>query len=626
MAHSYNFSNLPEDLKAGTAAVLPMLELTESDSGIPVYAVQQEGGPGLEKTAQKVTVYYTEKVQYFRMLSFLESTLVGKTYREQPRHSNLCYMCDQSRNAVLNIPSAQRMIRSLALLGFSELQLYTEETYEMEAYPYFGHLRGRWSKEELKALVAYGEQFGVTLVPCIQTLGHLERMFVWPCFKGIQDRGAVMMVGKEETYQLIEEMFKTCAEVFKTRKINIGMDEAHELGMGQYMRKNGFVPRTEIMKEHLAKVVEIANKYGFKPMMWSDMYFRMVFGGYYVTEGEFPQEVIDSVPPEVTLVYWDYYTTNRARLDHMVKLHRSFNNPTAFAGGCQKWGDFAASNKLTFDIEALHIDACLEHGITDIWTTGWGDDGAEAAHFSILPGLALYAEKCYKADMTKSWLDTRFEEVFKIPMEAFELMSDINYPDATVEELRVHQHYSKIILYSDILNGHFNAHLDPDTFPAYYLNLSRRLLDYVENPAFGYLVKPIQKLAEICVFKSYLPAALRAAYEQKDRAAMGALVENQLVPLITKVDEMLKAQEQMWLTESRPFGLEVQQIRFGGLKQRLTYAKSVLEGYAQGTVDRIEELETPILDADCRTEKGATLYPKRVNWSTIVSVNQQGMH
>ncbi len=626
MAKSYCFSTLPEELKAGTNAVLSMLEISENEGVIPVYAVERSGDPAIEKTAEKVTIYYAEKVQYFRMLSFLESTLVGDTYSEHPRQSNLCYMCDQSRNAVLNIPSAERMIRSLALMGFSELQLYTEETYEIEAYPYFGHLRGRWTKEELKALVAYGEQFGVTLVPCIQTLAHLERMFTWPCFKSIQDRGAVLMVGKDETYQLIEEMFKTCAEVFKTRKINIGMDEAHELGMGQYLRKNGFVPRPEIMKEHLAKVVEIAKKYGFKPMMWSDMYFRMVFGGYYVNEGEFPQEVLDSVPPEITLVYWDYYTTDRARLDTMVKLHRSFNNPTAFAGGCQKWGDFAASNKLTFDIEALHIDACLEHGITDIWTTGWGDDGAEAAHFSILPGLALYAEKCYKADMTKEWLDARFEELFKVPMEAFELMSDVNYPDATVEEVRAHQHFSKIILYSDILNGHFNAHLDPEAFPAFYSELAKKMLPYVENPAFGYLVAPIQKLAEICAVKSYLPAAIRAAYEKEDRSAMGALAKEQIAPLIPLVDEMLKAQERMWLTESRPFGLEVQQIRFGGLKQRLTYAQKVLEDYAEGKIDRIEELETPVLSADCRSEKGATLYPKRVNWTSIVSVNQQGMH
>lgn len=623
---NYRLSALPQELLESARALLPMLNLEESEAGVPVYAKEVEGDPSITQTETEVTVCYAKKAQFFRMLSFLGSTLIGETYTEHPRHSNLCYMADQSRNAVMTVEAAKKMIRALALMGFEELQLYTEDTYEIEAEPYFGHLRGRWSKEELKDLVAYGEQFGITLVPCIQTLAHLERIFLWPHFKPIQDKSSVMLVGEEKTYALIEEMFKTCAEVFKTRKINIGMDEAHDLGIGAYMKRNGYVPRTEIMKAHLAKVVEIAKKYGFQPMMWSDMYFRMTFGGYYVNQGEFPQEVPDIVPPEVTLVYWDYYTVNRDRLDHMVKLHRSFNNPTAFAGGCQKWGDFAAANKLTIDIEAMHIDACLEHGITDIWTTGWGDDGAEAAHFSILPGLMLYAEKCYKAEMPENWLRTRFEEVFKIPLEAFDLMSDVNYPEKPVEELRVHQHFSKIILYADLLNGEFDRHLDPEAFPAYYSDLAEKMLPYVENPAFGYIVAPIQKLAEICAVKSRLPFAIADAYEKKDRAALGRIAEEEIPALIQLVDEMLKAQEAMWLTESRPFGLEVQQIRFGGLKQRLSSIADTLMRYAEGKTDRIEELEVPRLYADCRTEEDAPLYPKRVNWSSIVSVNQLLMH
>lgn len=31
----------------------------------------------------------------------------------------------------------------MALLGYSRLFLYTEDTYEVEGYPYFGALRGQ---------------------------------------------------------------------------------------------------------------------------------------------------------------------------------------------------------------------------------------------------------------------------------------------------------------------------------------------------------------------------------------------------------------------------------------------------------------------------------------------------
>ena len=620
----YCFSHLSEELQTAVHALLPMLELTEQESGVPVYAIQKEGDPSIEKTAEKVVITYCKKVQFFRMLSFLESTLTGDTYTEHPRHTNLSYMADQSRNAVFNMETARRMVRSLALLGFDELQLYTEDTYEMEKYPYFGHMRGRWSKQELKEIVAYGEQFGITLVPCIQTLAHLERIFHWPAFKNILDRGSVMLVDEEQTYELIEEMFRTCAECFKCRKINIGMDEAWALGTGAFYKKHGHVPHTEIMHRHLNRVADLAGKYGFKPMMWSDMYFRATFGGYHVEQGEFPREVLDGVHPDVTLVYWDYYTTERAGFDHMVKLHRSFKNPTAFAGGCQKWGDFAASNKATKAIEPMHIDACLEHGITDIWTTGWGDDGAEAAHFSILPGLTLYAEKCFKAEVTEDWLNTRFREVFKIPMEAFDLMSDMSYPDRPAEELKVHAHFCKELVYSDILYGLYNKHIDRDRYIAHYTAIAEGLKQYVGNKNFGYLIDPIQKLAEVCIWKILLPLDIRAAYEAGDKNALAQIAEEQIPACIEAVDAFLKAQVAMWKTESRNFGLEVQQLRLGGLKERLAGVADILLEYTAGKTDRIEELEQPQLWLDNRGEDSdlplQTTWQRQWNWISSVNI------
>lgn len=63
-------------------------------------------------------------------------------------------MPDCSRNAVLNVEGAKLLIRHLAVMGFNALMLYTEDTYEIEGYPYFGYMRGRFTKAELKELDA----------------------------------------------------------------------------------------------------------------------------------------------------------------------------------------------------------------------------------------------------------------------------------------------------------------------------------------------------------------------------------------------------------------------------------------------------------------------------------------
>ena len=60
-------------------------------------------------------------------------------------------------------------------------------------------------------------------------------------------------------------------------------------------------------------MVKICVKYDFKPMMWSDMFFRIPFHTYYVEEGELPQNVLDLVPENLSMVYWDYYSAKENR-------------------------------------------------------------------------------------------------------------------------------------------------------------------------------------------------------------------------------------------------------------------------------------------------------------------------
>ena len=46
--------------------------------------------------------------------------------------------------------------------------LYKEDTYEVNEEPYFGYMRGRYSKAEMKQIDAFARSIGITVVPCIQ--------------------------------------------------------------------------------------------------------------------------------------------------------------------------------------------------------------------------------------------------------------------------------------------------------------------------------------------------------------------------------------------------------------------------------------------------------------------------
>ena len=86
----------------------------------------------------------------------------------------------------------------------------------------------------------YAQKFGVELVPCIQTLAHLHNALKWPGGEKIKDTADILQVGKEETYQFIERMLKSVKEAFHTERVHLGMDEAVQLGLGNYLQENGY--------------------------------------------------------------------------------------------------------------------------------------------------------------------------------------------------------------------------------------------------------------------------------------------------------------------------------------------------------------------------------------------------
>ena len=300
-------------------------------------------------------------------------------------------MLDCSRNAVMKPEQVKKFVDYISAFGYNCIQLYTEDTFEVDGEPYFGYLRGRFTKDELKNIDAYCAKKGVELIPCVQTLAHVNQIVRWQEYGEIVDCNDILLVGEERTYELIEHIFQTLAECFTSRRVNIGMDEAHMLGLGKYLDKHGYRDRVDIMREHLERVLQICKKYGFKPSMWSDMFFRLMNGGDYYKEGDSGKLAEKAkIPDGVQLIYWDYYAQNRSKYDSMLAAHKKLVDNVQFAGGAWKWIGFAPDNRLSLNNSKLALDACDKAGVKDVLVTAWGDNGAEASIFSVLPTLVYF--------------------------------------------------------------------------------------------------------------------------------------------------------------------------------------------------------------------------------------------
>lgn len=535
---------------------------------------------------------------------------------EQKTFRNLGVMLDCSRNAVMNVPTVEKWIDLTSDMGYNMLLLYTEDTYEVDNQPYFGHLRGRYTQQELKQIDDYAAQKGMQVVPCIQTLAHLNAIMRWPKYAAMCDCGDILLAGSEEVYQLIDDMFASLAKCLRSRLVNIGMDEAAMVGLGQYLTKNGYHDRFEILVNHLDRVAKIAEKYDFELIMWGDMFFRLASGGaYYVDQAEISEAVKAKIPANVNLIYWDYYTTDKKRYDKQIKAHRSIKENIWFAGGLWSWVGFAPHNSYSMRASAAAIKSCKENQVQDVFFTMWGDDGAECSKFSLLPSL-FYVAQYAQGNTSMAQIKAAFREKYGISFDRFMLL-DLPHTSNDIKDGVYNP--EKYMLYSDCFMGVLDGTVQEGA-GAEYAACARKLALMKKDPQWGYLFRTMHALCEALAIKYELGVKTRQAYLQSDKQALAALVKD-YKKLSKKIDVFYHAFREQWMAENKPQGFEVQQQRLGGLMCRVNGCADRIQDYLDGKTDRLEELEEPVLDVFGKGEE-LTKHPTCYNsWKLNCSVS-----
>lgn len=211
-----------------------------------------------------------------------------------------------STNSTPTVNTLKKYIDLISKFGYSHLYLGLTDAYKIEDEPYFNFCRGGYTVEQLQEVDAYAEEHGIELRVNIQVLGHLHYLNRHRCYADLFDTKDSLMVGKPEVYELVDKMLATMSKAVKSRIIHIGMDEIFELGLGRYLRENGYVNNRVLFLEHLNRVVELAKKYNYTCEIWSDMFFRMVQGSDFGETGVIPADIRDSLPKDVRIVHWYY--------------------------------------------------------------------------------------------------------------------------------------------------------------------------------------------------------------------------------------------------------------------------------------------------------------------------------
>ena len=606
----FTFTGQYENVMPGLLALQEMLnvEISERSSEGVAVEVRQDSQSQLVVTCRqeagrtRAVISYTETVQFFRGFGLLvEHLRDGNTdfeIKESPQFTTCGAMFDVSQgNAVINLDSVKEIIRRMAVMGLNMLMLYCEDSYTVEAQPYFGYMRARYTEDDIRQLDDYAWQLGIELIPCIQTLGHLNDALRWDVFQDIREDDSTLLVGEEKTYAFIEDLITAATKPFRTKRIHIGMDEAWYLGRREYLTRNGYEQPYQIMCKHLDRVMEIVRKHGFKPMMWSDMFFSTLNkDGGYRADVPLPEGYVDKVPKDVSLVYWDYYAHDDAHLDKYIDIHRLFGEPI-FAGASWTWFGFGLNWGVTERATHAALTACKHKGVKEVFMTVWGDCGTECNIFAVLPGLSLYAEHFYSSGKpSPEKLQKRFEFCTGGRYEDFTALRFLDETPGIEEGNYEIANTSKLLMWQDILTGLFDKNIEGLPLNAHYAKLKKTMDEAAtRNGVFNFLFEFNACVADVLSVKSELGLAITAAYKAGDREAMGRYAGDVLPDLAARVKALRTAHKRAWFGTYKPLGWDVMDIRYGALLMRIQSAQEQITDWLEGRLPQLDELEEPRL-------------------------------
>lgn len=493
------------------------------------------------------------------------------------RFKNFGTMLDLARGAVFKVSYIKELIYKQALMGVNQIWLYIEDVFELEDYPTFGYFRGKYTNEEIKEIVEFSLIFGVELIPSIQVLGHHEQFLKWPNSLEYRDQDKVLLVENENTNNLIEAMLKWCKLLFKTNKIHIGMDESFGLGFGNYYKQKGYKKPLDIFIDHLISVNKLAIDMGFNEVMiWSDMFFRFYSETdyYYDTTIKLPAELVNKIPNNVSLVYWDYYNHNNKIVDQMIKNHLITNRKVIFASGTWIWTRLNYDHKKTEATAFMHLEESINNNVEDFILTQWMDDGAYGNHISTLLGVFDLANKAMD---------------IKPDTETYYLITGDSYNECHLKSKINNTTMSQVgLLWDDPLLSIYTNNYVGNEIKNFtkFIDEQKELVDLYnkKDHEFEYLISKINYLK--------LDSRFKLVTQYSNKKLNSELIDN-YKNINIHLNELNDWYIKTWNKYNKLYGLEIIQSRIGTQIIRMNTIIKLIEEYQDG--DIIDVLEEKII-------------------------------
>jgi hexosaminidase len=248
-----------------------------------------------------------------------------------------------------------------AYLKFNLMTYYMEYQYAFRKHPKIGPEDGSLTPEELKALVALAKPLGVDILGNQQSFGHFGAILRHEQYAPMRESGDVLSPVKEETYQLLDDLYSEVCPLLPLEFFNVCCDETYGLGKGPSKDLAKEIGVGGVYVRHIRRVHDLLrDKYHKRMMMWGDIILQH------------PQNLAE-IPKDTIMLTWGY-DARPSFEDQIVPFARS-GYAFFVCPGVSNWSRILPDFGVATDNIRNFVRDGAKHGAMGMINTDWKDDG-----------------------------------------------------------------------------------------------------------------------------------------------------------------------------------------------------------------------------------------------------------
>ena len=248
-----------------------------------------------------------------------------------------------------------------AYLKLNLMTYYMEYQFAFAKHPLIGPTNGSLRPTELSALVDYAKPLHLDVLGNQQSFGHFGSILKHPEYAGLRETADVLSPVREQTYQLLDDLYSEVCPLLPFPWFNVCCDETYGLGTGPARELAQQIGVGGVYVRHIRRVHDLLrDRHGKRMMMWGDIILQH-------------PDRLTEVPKDTIMLTWGYDA--RPSFEDQIVPFAGSGYEFFVCPGVNNWSRILPDFGVAITNIRNFVRDGAKHGALGMINTDWEDDG-----------------------------------------------------------------------------------------------------------------------------------------------------------------------------------------------------------------------------------------------------------